>query len=354
MKNFVKLVALILALALLCACGAQTAAPAETTTAAATAAEATTAPETTAAETTAADDITIRAMVLSGTTGFGMAKLIADAEAGETAVPCTVSVETDASNVTAALVSGSIDVAALPTNAAAAVYNKTQGGVQVLALNTRGVLYLMTGAGESVSSFADLKGKTVYVPAQNPTFIFTYLCEQNGLTPGEDITIDNTYAQPADLQTALASGEITLAVLPEPMVTIAKSANQELTVALDLTEEWDKVAEPGSLVQGCLVARTEFVQAHPEAIAAFLQDCEASVQYLTAEPAEAAALIEQVGIFAKAAVAEKAIPNCNVCFVTGSEMKTSLGTYLGVLFGLDPSSVGGAIPDSDFYYTPQA
>ena len=152
-------------------------------------------------------DLTVNVVSLNGTTGFGMAKLMADSKAGTAALNYSFTVETDPSNATAALVNGTADIAALPTNAAAALYNKTDGAVQVLALNTRGVLYVVTDGTESITSFADLRGKNVYVPVQNPTFIFQYLCERNGLTVGTDITIDNTYAQPAELNTALASGE---------------------------------------------------------------------------------------------------------------------------------------------------
>ena len=182
-------------------------------------------------DTTAVDkDLTVNVVALNGTTGFGMAKLMSDSKAGATALSYNFTVETDPSNATAALVNGTADIAALPTNAAAALYNKTDGAVQVLALNTRGVLYVVTDGTESITSFADLRGKNVCVPVQNPTFIFQYLCEKNGLTVGTDITIDNTYAQPAELNTALASGEVHIAVLPEPMVTIARAANPDLTV----------------------------------------------------------------------------------------------------------------------------
>ncbi|MFR6424911.1 MAG: ABC transporter substrate-binding protein [Oscillospiraceae bacterium] len=216
-------------------------------------------------------DLTVNVVSLNGTTGFGMAKLMADSKAGNAALNYSFTVETDPSNATAALVNGTADIAALPTNAAAALYNKTDGAVQVLALNTRGVLYVVTDGTENITSFADLRGKNVYVPVQNPTFIFQYLCEKNGLTAGTDITIDNTYAQPAELNTALASGEVHIAVLPEPMVTIARAANPELTAALDLTAEWDKVSEAGSLVQGCVVVRKAFADEHPNEVKAFLE-----------------------------------------------------------------------------------
>lgn len=290
-------------------------------------------------------ELPIRVITLNGTTGFGFAGLIAAHEAGETSLNYSFTVETDASNVTAALVSGECDIAALPTNAASALYNKTGGAVQVLALNTRGVLYLVTDGSVAVNSMKDLEGQTVYAPAQNPSFIFASLCSKNGI----ELDIDTSFAQPAELNTAVAAGEVGLAVLPEPMVTIARSQNPNLVVALDLTSEWDKVFTPGSLVQGCVVVRTEFAAEHPAELAAFLKDYEASVAMLSEDTAAAAKAIEETGIFAKAAVAEKAIPNCNVCFVTGEEMQSQLSAFLEIMFEKVPQSVGGALPGDDFY-----
>ena len=287
----------------------------------------------------------IRVMTLNGTTGFGLAGLIAESNAGNTAQNYSFTVETDASNVTAALVNGSCDIAALPTNAASALYNKTEGGVQALALNTRGVLYVLSDGTVPVESFADLNGQTVYVPAQNPSFIFGFLCSANDIS----VSIDNTYAQPAELNAAVAAGQVHLAVLPEPMVTVACSQNNDLQIVLDLTEEWDRVAEPGSLVQGCVVVRTEFAKEHPEEVLAFLKDYEASVALLTDDPAAAAQKIEETGIFAKAAVAQKAIPHCNICFVTGAEMQAQLSAFLEIMGETVPQSIGGAVPGPDFY-----
>jgi len=292
----------------------------------------------------------VNIMVLNGTTGFGMAKLITDAKNGSAELNYNISVESDASNVTAALINGSVDIAALPTNAASVVYNKTQGAVQALALNTLGVLYLVTNGSEQIDSISDLQGKTVYAPAQNPSFILSYLCESNGLTVGEDVMIDNTYAQPADLRTAVAADEVSVAVLPEPMLTIAKASNDKLVTALDLTEEWDKVSEPGSLVQGCVVVRKAFAEANPEIVAAFLEDYEASIAYLTQDGADVAGVIEGSGVFAKGAVAAKALPNCNLCFIIGDNMQTVLGHFLEIMYKTQPASIGGAVPGDDFYY----
>ncbi|MGN1002708.1 MAG: ABC transporter substrate-binding protein [Oscillospiraceae bacterium] len=292
-------------------------------------------------------ELPINIMTLNGTTGFGMAKLINDAAQGSAALNYSISVETDAANITGALVNGSVDIAALPTNAAAVVYNKTEGAVQVLALNTLGVLYLVVNSeNETVSSLADLEGKTVYAPAQNPSFIFSYICQAAGV----NVTIDNSYAQPADLRTAVAAGEIDIAVLPEPMVTIALSSNDKLAVALDLTEEWNQVAPEGSLVQGCVVVRREFAEAHPAEVAQFLKDYEASIDYLFTDTADAAEMIVAAGIFTAAPVAQKAIPKCNLCFIAGEDMQPALSEFLNIMFEVAPASIGGAVPADDFYY----
>lgn len=340
-RVFSAILALCLALAL-AACGA---APAQETSAPAT--------EAPAQETAAPSpdtELEIDIMVLNGTTGFGMAPLMADAAAGEAALNYSFSVETDASNVSAAMINGDAVIAALPTNAAAALYNLTEGAVQLLALNTLGVLYLVSDGSVEISSVADLAGQTVYVPAQNPTFIFQYICEQNGLAVGEDVFIDNTYAQPAELNAAAASGAVSLAVLPEPMVTISRSQNEGLAVALDLTAEWDAVAPSGSLVQGCVVVSRDFAAEHPAEVAQFLDDYGASIEEVRSDPASAARDIVAAGVFAQEAVAERAIPNCNLCFITGEEMRGAMSEFLDIMAEVAPESIGGAAPDGGFYY----
>ncbi len=298
------------------------------------------------AEGTLDTELPVRVITLNGTTGFGMAGLIAAHEAGDTALNYSFTVDTDASNVTAALVNGDCDIAALPTNAASALYNKTGGKIQVLALNTRGVLYLVSDGSVEINSIADLDGQTVYAPAQNPSFIFAALCSKCGIA----LDIDNSYAQPAELSAAAAAGQVSIAVLPEPILTVTRSQNPDLTVSLDLGAEWDKVAEPGSLVQGCVVVRSEFAGQHPAETARFLEEYGESVALLTEDPAAAAQRIEEAGIFAKAAVAEKALPRCSVCFVTGEEMRAQMRAFMEIMAEAAPASIGGAVPGDDFYW----
>ncbi|MBQ9131385.1 MAG: ABC transporter substrate-binding protein [Clostridia bacterium] len=301
------------------------------------------------------DPVEINVYTLNGTTGFGMAKMMSDAKTATDATEkYTFTVKTDASDVTAALINGDADIAALPTNAAANVYQKTNGGVEILAVNTMGCLYLLTTDGSTVSSFEDLRGKTVYAPAQNPTFILKYLCQENGLTVGTDVIIDNQYAQPAALKDAVANGSVAIAVLPEPMVTIATNAGKQnnvtVTNAMDLTAEWNKVTTKDTLVQGCVVVRKEFLQENPEAVKNFLTAYEASINYLSTNLDDAAQMIVDNGIFTSAPVAKKAIPHCNICYLDGEDMKTAMKNYLTILHSIAPASVGGSLPGDDFYY----
>lgn len=295
---------------------------------------------------------TINLSVLNGTTGFGMASLMEKDENGEAKNDYNFKVETDATNIIAGLTAGTIDIAALPTNAAANVYNKTNGKVQVLAINTLGVLYLIQKE-QNITSINDLNGKTIYAPAQNPTFITKYILDSNNI----DATIDSTtYSTPEALKNAVVAGQVDLAILPQPVVTAAiagaKKANNNYTFALDLTEEWNKIPNSEKLVQGCVVVRKEFAQNNKNAVNDFLTEYEASIKYLNENPADAAALIVKYGIFANQAVAETAIPKCNVTFMKGEEMKAAMSSFITAMYNVAPASVGNKIPNADFYYIP--
>lgn len=292
------------------------------------------------------EELEINVSVLNGTTGFGAAKLMSEATSGQTELNYKFTVEKEADPVTKGLINGSIDIAALPTNAAAALYNKTNGAVKIAAVNTLGVLYLVVnGEKVEINDISELDGMTVYCPAQNPAFIFEAICRENNI----NVTIDTSYAEPAFLREAIATGKVDIAVLPEPMVTIAQSANDKLTVALDLTDEWEKVYGEGTLMQGCIVVRTEWADAHPKELEQFLGDYESSVQFTVSDPKGASECIAATGIFAQAAVAEKAIPKCNIVFIDGEEMARALDVFFTKLYAVNPKAVGGKIPDSKIY-----
>jgi NitT/TauT family transport system substrate-binding protein len=287
----------------------------------------------------------IRVAVLNGTTGFGMAQLM-ESNANKTSTNnYTFSVETNAADINAQLINGSIDIAALPTNAAAALYNKKPNvDITLLAINTLGVLYV-TENGNTITDISKLEGKTIYCPAQNPAFILQHILNKNNI----NATVDTTYSAPADLNAAVASGELGehyIAVLPEPVLTTALKKNSSLRVALDLTEEWNKV-EDTQLVQGCVVVRTEFLNSNPNAVKSFLAEYKASIEYLQNNVEGAAKLVVKYGIFQNEAVAKTAIPKCNVVYMDGEEMKAAMS---GFVSAMPLNSIGGAIPDDDFYY----
>lgn len=299
-------------------------------------------------DTAPADFHEIRVAVLNGTTGFGIAPLYNDIQGGiDHNMNAKIDFYSDATVVAPLVIGGSVDVAAVPTNLAAVLYNKTKGAIEVLAVNTLGVLYLVE-SGESIKSLSDLEGKTVYLPGSgsNPEYVLKTLLELAGIT--DKVTLDYTYATPDELTAALASGKASLGVLPEPKVTAAMTKNTALNVAIDFSKEW-KTLTGTELVQGCIIARKEFVDAHPVAVENFLKAYEGSVNTLNSDPEKAAAAIVAAGIAANENLVKNALPRCNVTYLTGDGMKTALNEFWAALFAQVPASVGGALPDEGIF-----
>lgn len=307
--------------------------------------------ESTAAPEAEAPVTTFRIAGLKGPTTMGMAKLMSDAEAGETHQDYQVTMYGAADEVVPLLVKGDIDLAAIPANLAANLYNQTEGKVQVAAINTLGVLYVVT-TGDDVKSVEDLKGKTVYSTGKGttPEYVLNYILKENGIDPEKDLTVEYK-SEATEVAAALqATNEGAIAVLPQPYVTAAQSQIEGLNVALNLTEEWNKVSTDSDLVTGVLVASTEFIEQNEAAFEEFLKDYQASIEWVNSNTADAAELVANYGIVAKAPLAQKALPACNITYVDGAEMKTKLSGYLQVLFDQNPKAVGGAMPGDDFYY----
>lgn len=296
---------------------------------------------------TADESETINVTVLSGTTGFGAAKLISDSKDGDTAQSYSFTVETDPSLARDGLINGSVDIAALPTNVAATLYNKTGGKVKIAAVNTLGVLYLVTN-GEEVATLADITGKTVYCPANNPAYLFEAICRANGLERDVDYTLQ-TVNDPKEIPPLLIKGEATVAVLPEPLVTAAKSKLPTLETALDLTDEWERVYGENTIMQGCIAVRAEWAEAHPEELEIFLEEYKASVEFTNADPKTASELIVAAGIAESAPVAERAIPRCNIVYIDGDDMASALDVFFEKLYSISPAAIGGKLPDSGIY-----
>lgn len=289
--------------------------------------------------------------VLSGPTGIGAVGLMEANEAGETVNRYSFTVAAANDDVVAGLANGEFDIAAIATNVAANLYNKTGGSVQICALNTYGVLYILEN-GDSVHSVADLEGRTVYAAGQgaNPEYVLNYILSENGLTPGEDVNVE--FMDTESLTAQMASGAIDLCMLPVPAVTGVTMQNQAVRTALDLTEEWNNITDEGVLTMGSVVVRTEFAEEHPEAVAAFLEEYAASISAVQTDVEHAAQLCESYGIVPKAAVAAKAIPDCNLCCVTGADIQNAIEPYYNVLYAANPAAIGGAVPDEAFYFIP--
>lgn len=295
------------------------------------------------------EDVTMQIAALKGPTSMGLAKLI-DAKEGSR---YNFTLAGSADEVTPSLLKGVLDVACIPANLAAVLYNKTEGQIVTLAVNTLGVLYIVEN-GESVQSLADLQGRTVVAAGKGstPEYALRYLLSENGLNPDADVTLE-WKSEHSECVAALASGAAEIALLPQPFVTVAQSKLENLRIALDLNAEWEALnGENGSaLITGVAVARREFLEAHPEAVDAFLRDYADSVAWVNENNAEAAELIAGLGIVEAAPIAEKALPYCNIVCITGEEMFQKLSGYLQVLHDeSDQESVGGAMPGQDFYY----
>ena len=293
---------------------------------------------------------TFRIASLKGPTTMGMVKLMSDSDAGNTSQDYEFNMYGTADEIVPKLVNGEIDVALVPCNLAGVLYNKTNGAVQIAAVNTLGVLYIVE-SGDTVQSIEDLRGKTIYSTGKGttPEYVLQYLLKQNGIEPEKDITIEYK-SEPTEIAVMLADAENTVAVLPQPYVTTVQMQNNKVRVALNMTEEWDKVSTDSGMVTGVVLVRKGFVTENPDAFAEFLEEYKASTEYTNENIEEAGALIEKYGIVPKAAVAVKAIPSCNITYIDGKEMKTKVSGYLKVLFDANPQSIGGALPEDDFYY----
>ena len=333
MKHIKKLLALCLTLALvlsLAACGKQEEQPPETTPA------------------------SYRIAALKGPTAMGLVKLMQDAAGGtvESGNTYDFTLAGSADEVTPALIKGELDMAAIPANLAATLYQKTSGGIQAMAVNTLGVLYVVE-QGDTVHSMADLKGRTILSTGKGttPEYVLRYLLTANGLDPDKDVDIQY-YSEATEVTAQMASTQDAIAVLPQPYVTAAGLKDDTLRVALDLTAEWDKVADT-QLITGVTVVRKAYAEEHPDVVAAFLADYAQSVNAANTDLDGTAALCEEQGVVAKAAIAKKALPNCNIVCLTGEELKADVSGYLQVLYDADPAAVGGTLPGEDFYWTAQ-
>lgn len=290
----------------------------------------------------------VRFGVLKGPTGIGACQLLSLNEEGKTRNKYSVTLLSEASDMIAQIAAGQLDIAAIPTNAAASLYNKTSGAVRLAALNTAGVLYILEN-GDSIKSVADLKGKTIYAVGQgsNPEYVLRFILSQNGIDPDKDAEL--VFMDSAELTTRAATGEIGVCMLPVPAVTTVLMKNKNMRTALDLSKEWDSLNTSGILTMGCIVVRSDFAKNHPIEVMAFLDEYGSSINFTKQNPSQAAQLCAKFSIVPSAAVAEKAIPDCNLIYICGDNIRPAIEGYLKVLYDFNPKSIGGKMPGDDFY-----
>ena len=297
------------------------------------------------------EDTAVRIGSLKGPTSMGLVELMDQAEKGEAGADYEFTMAAAADEINAAFLKGDLDIVLIPANVASVLYNKTGGQAVVLDINTLGVLYLLE-SGETVQSAADLKGRMIYLPGKGttPDYALQYILAQNGLGM-EDVDLQYK-SEAAEVISALQEEPEALGLLPQPAVTTACMQNEGLRIALDLTEEWDKVSAEGSLVTGVTLVRREFLEQHEALVQEFLSAHEESAKFTNENIEEAAEMVAALEIVPKAPIAVQAIPYCNITCMTGKDMQAALSGYLTVLAEQNPEAVGGALPAEDFYYLP--
>lgn len=286
---------------------------------------------------------------IKGPTGVGMVQLMDNAEKGNGENNYNFKVVSSADEISGKIISGEINIASVPTNLAAKLYNKTQGKIVMLAVNTLGVLSIMEN-GNTIKSVADLKGKTIYSTGKgsNPEYILRHILKENGLDPDRDVKLQFLAAND-ELVASLVSGKAQVALVPEPAASTVNAKKSTVNKVLDVNEEWEKISD-SKLMMGCIVALKSYVEANSDAVKSFLKEYKASVEFAENNIQNTAELCEKYGIIPSRQVAEKAIPDCNLTFATGKEMQNSIRGYFEVLLNADKMSIGGNMPKEDFWY----
>lgn len=294
---------------------------------------------------------TVRIGSLKGPTSIGLVELMERAEYNETENDYTFTMEVAADTILTQMVQEELDIALVPANVASVLYNKTEGGIVAIDINTLGVLYMIT-ADESITDIQDLKGKTIYLTGKGttPDYVLQYVLEENNIALDE-VTLEYK-SEATEVAAVLTTQENAIGLLPQPFVTAATTQNASLKVAFDMNEEWNKLqGEDGSMmVTGVTVVRKEFLEEHEDAVKNFLEDHKQSADYVNSNVEAAATLVVKEGIIEKEPIAIKAIPNCNITYIDGEDMKNALSGYLNVLHEKDVKAVGGTLPADDFYY----
>ena len=284
----------------------------------------------------------VRVGSLSGPTTIGIANMMSDSAEG---YDFTMATQPD--EIASKIGAGELDIALIPANLASSIYNKTNGGIKVIDINTLGVLTCVT-ADASITKIEDLAGKTVITTGQGatPEYAVNYLIAQYNV---ENVTLDFK-ADGQEVIATLSQDANQIAILPQPAATAATLQIEGVKAAFSLNDTWTALNNGSSFVTGVTVARKEFIEQYPDAVSKFLVDHNNSVKAIVTNLEQTADRVVELGIVAKAPIAAKAIPYCNIVCITGAELKPTLEGYLKTLFDANPKSIGGSMPGDDFYY----
>lgn len=298
-----------------------------------------------------AEKVTVRIAGMKGPTSIGLVGILEDNANGTASNKYEFTLAGAADEITPKLIKGELDIAAVPANLASVLYNNTQGKIKLLAVNNLGVLYIVA-KNETVASVADLRGKTILATGKGttPEYTLRHILKQNGIDPDTEVTLDFK-SEATEVVAAMSQSESAVAMLPQPYVTVASNKIEGLQTVLDLNEEWKKLDPNSNIVTGVIVVRDDFAKENPEAVKAFLAEYKNSIEDVNADATTAAQLVVKHGVFDNEAVIAKAIPFCNLKYIAGGELKAAVSAYLGVLYEQNAKSVGGKLPEDDFYYT---
>jgi NitT/TauT family transport system substrate-binding protein len=302
----------------------------------------------TACSNNAIEPVDMTIAVLKGPTGMGMAKMLEEGYVIDENITSDMIISSAPDEVVAKVINGEVNIAAVPTNLAATLYNKTNGNVQIAAVNTLGNLYILTN-GENITQLSDLEDKTIYSSGQGatPEYALDYILDQAGLKDKVEVIYATEHSE---LATLIASGKVSIALLPEPFVSTVTSKNTNIKIAINLNDEWKKVTDDQEMPMGCLIVNKTFAEENKAAVNEFLKQYEESVEFVNTDIEAAAGIIAQQGILASAELAAIAIPNSAIVYKDAYENRNEIDAFLNLLHSYNPSSVGGALPNEDFYY----
>lgn len=296
------------------------------------------------------NDVAIRIGVLRGPNGMGMSYLMEENSLDAYETSYQISFLASADKLATRFTRGDLEFATLPTTVAANLYKETNGEIQLLGVNMLGGFYLVEN-GTSIQTISDLKNLELSSSSRPATaqYVLEHLLEANAIEENEQPKV-NYVVDNLKLSSAIVSGEIDIAMLPEPFLSTLLQRNKGLRVALDLSEEWQDVYGDSILPMGCLVVNKEFALKNPESIARFIQHYKTSVEYVNKNQKEAGLLIEKHKLLNNARQATNSIDRSQITWIDASEVQEDVLKYLEIFLESDKNIIGGEVPDEEFFY----